>query len=216
MLNSALKMLLTFSGAIVSILSSLALLRLFGVSATSDAYALFIAIVTVYRFFQLMFFEQFIFFYNNIRTNSKENAEDFFLNVLGLVTIISLLSYIVASFLVLFMLQNILTKFFSIESKFINIICWLAVIFFFRYLIVILTSLLTSVLASIKRSHEIIVSNMVFMTTFVLGFLLFRNYYGVYAIGLSAFLAQILSFVTIFFAKEVLKIRTRAFSLSSI
>jgi lipid II flippase MurJ-like protein len=63
---------------ILGLLNSLLLIRVFGVSNKADAYLMASSIVASLQFVQLMVVEQFMFFYNDLKVEDRQNARDFY------------------------------------------------------------------------------------------------------------------------------------------
>ena len=63
---------------LLGLLSSVLMLRVFGVSKQADAYLIGSSIVISLQFVQIMFVEQFMFFYNDLRVQSRESAREFY------------------------------------------------------------------------------------------------------------------------------------------
>lgn len=69
---------LAVGNVILGLINSLLLIRVFGVSASADAYLIAANILAALQFIQLMFVEQFMFFYNDLRVVDKHNARTFY------------------------------------------------------------------------------------------------------------------------------------------
>lgn len=63
---------------ILAWLSSVLLIRVLGVSAKADAFLIASNIIASLQFVQTMFVEQFIFFYNDLKVNDRQNAREFY------------------------------------------------------------------------------------------------------------------------------------------
>ncbi len=81
----------------LSIINSILLIRLFGVSYQTDSYLMAIAIITALQLLQLMTVEQFMYFYHDLKIKSIEEAHKFysatitFSIIVGIATVIVLL-----------------------------------------------------------------------------------------------------------------------------
>lgn len=82
---------------VLSIINSVLLIRLFGVSYQTDSYLMAIAIITALQLLQLMTVEQFMYFYHDLKIKSVKEAHNFYSAsitfgiVVGIVTLIILL-----------------------------------------------------------------------------------------------------------------------------
>lgn len=104
------------------------MIKVFGITFKADVYAIIITINTALTFLPAMIFEQFIYFYNDIKVQSKENAKDFF----SASTNILILFEIMFVILLLIFNRSIITAFASnldavrfnlaVEANFINIL----------------------------------------------------------------------------------------------
>lgn len=63
---------------LLGLLSSVLMLRIFGVGQQADAFLIASSIVASLQFVQIMFVEQFMFFYNDLKVQSRENAQEFY------------------------------------------------------------------------------------------------------------------------------------------
>jgi len=70
--------LLSLFQVILGLLSSLLLIRVFGVSSKADSYLIASNIMASLQFIQIMFVEQFMFFYNDLKINDRDSARDFY------------------------------------------------------------------------------------------------------------------------------------------
>jgi len=81
----------------LSIINSVLLIRLFGVSYQTDSYLMAIAIITALQLLQLMTVEQFMYFYHDLKIKSVKEAHNFygaaitFSIIIGIITVIVLL-----------------------------------------------------------------------------------------------------------------------------
>jgi len=62
----------------LGLLSSVLMLRVFGVSVQADSYLIACSIIASLQFIQIMFIEQFMFFYNDLKVANRENAREFY------------------------------------------------------------------------------------------------------------------------------------------
>jgi len=100
--------LLAIAQIILSLTNSLLLIKLFGVSAQTDCYLLASSIVASLQLLQLMFTEQFMFFYNDIKVCDTKEAIKFYNFTLIFTIFISLIFFIVS-----LMLLDIIIKVFA-------------------------------------------------------------------------------------------------------
>ncbi len=63
---------------VLGLLSSVLMLRVFGVSAQADTYLIACSIIASLQFIQIMFVEQFMFFYNDLKVQSRSSAQEFY------------------------------------------------------------------------------------------------------------------------------------------
>src|SRR6185369_13884104 len=63
---------------LIGLLSSVMMVRVFGVSEQADAYLIACSIIASLQLIQIMFVEQFMFFYNDLKVQSCENARNFY------------------------------------------------------------------------------------------------------------------------------------------
>jgi len=63
---------------VLGLLSSVLMLRVFGVTIQADSYLIACSIITSLQFVQIMFVEQFMFFYNDLKVQDRESARVFY------------------------------------------------------------------------------------------------------------------------------------------
>jgi len=63
---------------LLGLLSSVLMLKVFGVSAQADSYLIACSIVASLQLIQIMFVEQFMVFYNDLRVQDRESAKEFY------------------------------------------------------------------------------------------------------------------------------------------
>lgn len=63
---------------LLGLLSSVLMLRVFGVTPQADSYLIASSIVTSLQFVQIMFVEQFMFFYNDLKVQNRDSAREFY------------------------------------------------------------------------------------------------------------------------------------------
>ena len=83
---------------LLGLLSSVLMLRVFGVSQQADSYLIASNIVTSLQFVQIMFVEQFMFFYNDLKVQSRESAREFYNTAITFSFLSGVLLYIVFAF----------------------------------------------------------------------------------------------------------------------
>ena len=78
-----------------SILNSVLLIRLFGVSFQSDSYLMAVAIIAALQLLQLMMVEQFMYFYHDLKVESVKEAHNFYRASITFGIIVGVVSFIV-------------------------------------------------------------------------------------------------------------------------
>lgn len=63
---------------VLGLLSSVLMLKVFGVSAQADSYLIACSIITSLQLIQIMFVEQFMVFYNDLKVQNSESAREFY------------------------------------------------------------------------------------------------------------------------------------------
>ncbi len=78
-----------------SIINSVLLIRLFGVSFQSDSYLMAVAIIAALQLLQLMMVEQFMYFYHDLKVESVKEAHNFYRASITFGIIVGVVSFIV-------------------------------------------------------------------------------------------------------------------------
>jgi Na+-driven multidrug efflux pump len=79
----------------LSIINSVLLIRLFGVSYQTDSYLMAVAIITALQLLQLMMVEQFMYFYHDLKVKSVKEAHNFYRASITLGIIVGIVTFIV-------------------------------------------------------------------------------------------------------------------------
>lgn len=99
---------------LLGLMSSVLMLRVFGVTPQADAFLIASSIVTSLQFIQIMFVEQFMFFYNDLKVQSRESATEFY----SAAICFSLLSGVILYLLFALTAQPLITLFaFGIDAQ---------------------------------------------------------------------------------------------------
>lgn len=80
---------------LLGLLSSILMLRVFGVSAKADSYLIACSIITSLQLIQIMFVEQFMVFYNDLKVKDRESAREFYNTAITFSIFSGILFYIV-------------------------------------------------------------------------------------------------------------------------
>jgi len=83
---------------LISFLNYILFIKIFGVSIMADAYLLSVAILSALQLLQILFIEQFIFFYNDLKIKNIEQAYHFYHSVL-LISILTGIFFFLFSFI---------------------------------------------------------------------------------------------------------------------
>lgn len=89
---------LALSQVAVSAASILLLTRTFGVSSAADSFFVAFAIISASQLIQLMFFEQFMYFYNDVRASAPDTAAGLYRFAFTWAILVGLASFLVVSF----------------------------------------------------------------------------------------------------------------------
>jgi hypothetical protein len=86
---------LALSQVAASAASILLLTRTFGVSSAADSFFVAFSIISASQLMQLMFFEQFMYFYNDLKASSESTAADFYKFAVTWAVIVGAVSFVV-------------------------------------------------------------------------------------------------------------------------
>ena len=79
----------------LSVVNSILLIRLFGVSYQTDSYLMAVAIIAALQLLQLMMVEQFMYFYHDLKVKSVKEAHNFYGTTITFGIIVGIVSFIV-------------------------------------------------------------------------------------------------------------------------
>ncbi len=88
---------LAFLNALLGLAVSIMLIRLFGATDESDAFLIAISIITAITMLQLLFVEQFLFFYNEEKHRDEESAKQFYYSAVIVAIATGIISMIVVT-----------------------------------------------------------------------------------------------------------------------
>ena len=117
---------LAFSNALLGLAVSIMLIRLFGATNESDAFLIAVSIITAITMLQLLFVEQFLFFYNEEKHRDEESAKQFYYSA----TIVAIATGII-SMIVVTIFSTIIVKIFAgnIDNiRFVKILAVLSIL----------------------------------------------------------------------------------------
>lgn len=118
---------LAFLQVFVNFIIYLLLIKFFGASGNSDAYFIVISIVGALFLLQMLTIEQFLYFYNDIKSKCINDAHHFFYSVLGVAILTGIIGYLLAilfsQFLLLLFVGNIDSERFLLIKFLYQIAC---------------------------------------------------------------------------------------------
>ena len=97
-------------------INALLLIKVFGVSGQGDAYLLGVSIISAIQLVQLVFFEQFLIFYTDLKSKSSNESNKFYNTVLFLSCILG-----IASVIGLFVFKSLVLKIFVFDIDLIRL-----------------------------------------------------------------------------------------------